>query len=258
MYDRGMSRPSDRAILEAAGTVGRGGCVALTGAGISVPSGIPDFRSHGGLWDRFPPEEYATAAAWRTDPHRVWELFRDMGRLIAVTRPSDGHLALARLEKMGLVDAVVTQNIDGLHQQAGSGRVVEFHGSAVEVACESCGLGIDVALAIGYLDMTAAPTCPSCGGWVRPTVVLFGEPIPERALLEATSLAARCRSMLVVGTSAVVAPASLLPLQASMHGAPVIEVNPCETDLTARADVVLRGPAEEVLPRLEAAIRDAG
>jgi len=242
-------------IARAAGILVDGGCVVLTGAGISVHSGIPDFRSKGGLWERFDPMEYATAQAWRSDPDKVWQLFRATGKMMLESRQNEAHEALARLEQRGWVDAIVTQNIDGLHQAAGSRRVIEFHGNAVNIYCTSCGRTVERTEALEMIQAEAAPRCAECGGPVRPSVVLFGEAIPQDALREAAELASTCRSMLVVGTSAVVAPASLLPLEASAQGAPIIEVNPETTELTARADVVLRGRAEEVLPLLEREIR---
>ena len=237
-------------IARAASIVGRGGCVALTGAGVSVASGIPDFRSKGGLWDIFDPMEYATADAWESDPGKVWRLFRATGRMVLGARPNAAHESLARLEAGGWISAVVTQNIDGLHQAAGSRSVVEFHGSAVDVFCDACGRTVERREALGFLEGEGAPSCSACGGHVRPSVVLFGEPIPTGARRTAVSLAASCRSMLVVGTSAVVAPASLLPLEARAHGAPLIEVNDERTDLTDGCSVVLRGRAEEILPSL--------
>jgi NAD-dependent deacetylase len=246
-----MGGDPEESIAQAAQVLAAGGCVALTGAGISVHSGIPDFRSKDGLWQKFDPMEYATAHAWRSSPDKVWELFRATGSMMMQSKPNEAHAALARLEGKGLIDAVVTQNIDGLHQAAGSRRVVEFHGNAVDIYCESCGRTVDRNEALGFLDIESAPSCSECSGLVRPSVVLFGEPIPQDALQEAARLAAGCRSMLVVGTSAVVAPASLLPLEAGAHGAAVIEVNPETTELTSRADIVLRGRAEEILPLVE-------
>lgn len=239
-----------REVDRAAAIIARRGCVALTGAGISVHSGIPDFRSSGGLWERFDPMEYATAHAWRTDPDKVWQLFRATGTMVLSSEPNEAHDALAALEKDGCVDAVVTQNIDGLHQAAGSKRVVEFHGNAVNIYCEGCGLTVGRSDALSLVETESPPRCTECEGLLRPNVVLFGEPIPPDALRDAARLASTCTSMLVVGTSAVVAPASLLPVEASVQGAPIIEVNPETTELSARAQVVLRGRAEVVLPEL--------
>ena len=246
----------DREIERAAEIMVKGGCVVLTGAGISVHSGIPDFRSKGGLWEQFDPMEYATAQAWRSNPDKVWQLFRATGKMMLESRQNAAHEVLARLEKRGWIDAVVTQNIDGLHQAAGSRRVIEFHGNAVNIYCTSCGRSVQRSEALRFLEGESTPACGDCGGPVRPSVVLFGEAIPQDALREAAELASTCRCMLVVGTSGIVAPASLLPLEASAHGAPIIEVNPETTELTARSDVVLSDRAEEVLPRLENKIHD--
>jgi NAD-dependent deacetylase len=233
---------------QAARWLGEGGVVALTGAGISVDSGIPDFRSRGGLWERFEPSEYATSEAFDRDPDKVWRMLREMGRLVAEARPNPGHVALARLERMGLVRAVITQNVDDLHQSAGSRRVVEFHGNARALRCLNCD-------ARSRQDQPPpgdrAPCCPACGGVLRPQVVLFGEPIPSTVLAAASELARGCRTMLVVGTSATVAPASLLPFMAKESGARLVEVNLEPTSLSWAADRSLAGrSASDTLPEL--------
>ncbi|MBN1773511.1 MAG: NAD-dependent deacylase [Deltaproteobacteria bacterium] len=242
-----MERCSDE-LERAARWVREGGVAALTGAGISVDSGIPDFRSRGGLWERFEPEEYATVEALDRDPDKVWRMLREMGRLVAEARPNPGHAALARLEALGLLDAVITQNVDDLHQAAGSRRVVEFHGNARALRCLNCD-------ARSRQDRPPpgdrAPRCPACGGLLRPQVVFFGEPIPPSALAEAAKLARGCRTMLVVGTSATVAPASLLPFMAKESGARLVEVNLEPTSLSWAADVSLAGrSASLTLPEL--------
>jgi NAD-dependent deacetylase len=225
-----------------------GGTVALTGAGISVDSGIPDFRSPGGLWERYEPAQYATIDAFRSDPDRVWRMLREMGEMIAASRPNAGHTALAQLERAGKLDAVITQNVDDLHQAAGSSRVIEFHGNARDLRCVDCGAR---SRPERPPQGTASPRCATCGGLLRPLVVFFGEPIPTAALVEATELARRCRTMLVVGTSATVAPASLLPVTAKESGARVIEVNLEPTALSWLADLSLTGrSATELLPEL--------
>lgn len=234
-------------IATAAAWLREGGAAALTGAGISVDSGIPDFRSAGGLWERYEPMEYATIEAFRRNPDRVWNMLREMGQLIESARPNAGHLALAALESRGLLTAVVTQNVDDLHQAAGSRHVVEFHGNAREVRCALCG---DRAPEPLPDDGKHAPRC-SCGGVLRPMVVFFGEPIPAGALERASETASGCRTMLVVGTSATVAPASLLPMLAQRAGARLIEVNLERTALSAAADLSLVGrSATEVLPEI--------
>jgi len=230
-------------------------CVALTGAGISVPSGIPDFRSRGGLWEKFDPETYATASAWRRSPGKVWDMFRDVGNLLVASRPNAAHLALGELEAMGLVKAVITQNIDGLHQAGGSTSVIELHGNGRVIVCERCGRRLTEEEELAILAAPGLPTCAADGGTVRPDVVLFGEPIPEEALRVAFSLAGACRSMLVVGTSGMVIPASTLPCEARRRGAKIIEVNLQSTALTPISHLSLFDSVDLSLPALLRAIQ---
>ncbi len=218
--------------------------VALTGAGISVESGIPDFRSRGGLWERFDPAEYATIQAFRANPPKVWKMLAEMESVLDAARPNPAHETLARLEEAGIVQGVITQNIDGLHQAAGSRRVVEFHGSHRTLSCLACGGRVDREEA----RRRGVPPACECGSVLKPDVVFFGEPIPEEALREAYRLAASCRVMLVVGTSAEVAPANQMPWIAKQAGAAVIEVNLEPTHLTGSiTDVFLQGKAGRVL-----------
>jgi NAD-dependent deacetylase len=236
-----------RGAATAAGWIREGRVAALTGAGISVDSGIPDFRSAGGLWARYEPMEYATIEAFRRSPDRVWNMLREMGRVIEGARPNAGHEALAGLEARGLLEAIVTQNVDDLHQAAGSKEVIEFHGNARDIRCALCG---DRATAPLPDAGDRAPRC-NCGGVLRPMVVFFGEPIPPGALDRATEAAASCRTMLVVGTSATVAPASLIPMLAKRAGARLIEINLERTALSGVADLALVGrSATEVLPEI--------
>lgn len=236
----------------AADAMARHGRVAvLTGAGISVESGIPDFRSAGGLWTRYPPQEYATLHAFRRDPARVWRMLAEMEAVLDRARPNPGHRALARLEEAGIVEGVITQNIDGLHQEAGSRRVVEFHGSHHTLTCLACGRRYARSEA---RQLGVPPPC-SCRELLKPDVVFFGEQIPEHALEESHRLAACCRVMLVIGTSAEVAPANDLPWLARRSGALVVEVNREPSSLTGRAtDVFLQGPATRVLGDLVQAV----
>jgi len=229
----------------------RGGVVALTGAGISVESGIPDFRSPGGLWTRYPPYEYATLSAFRRDPARVWGMLAEMDALIDAARPNPAHRALARLEDAGVVEGVITQNVDGLHQGAGSRRVVEFHGSQRTLSCLACGgrYTRDEARTRGI-----PPAC-SCRALLKPDVVFFGEAISSEAIEQSYLLAGRCRVMLVVGTSAEVAPANEMPWLASRAGATVIEVNLAPSALTRGVtDLFLQGAAARVVHELAEAV----
>jgi NAD-dependent deacetylase len=221
--------------------------VALTGAGISVDSGIPDFRSRGGLWERFDPMEYATIEAFEADPHRVWRMFAELQALVVNARPNPGHLALSRLEHAGVLEGIVTQNVDNLHQEAGSREVVEFHGNGSRLRCLRCDALVDPPA--GWAPAAGPPLC-GCGRALKPDVVLFGEAIPPEALVRAAELAERCRAMLIVGTSATVAPASLLPLVAKRNGALLVEVNLGPTEITDLCDVALHEGASSCLPLL--------
>lgn len=238
-----------REVIAEAGALlaGRGRVVVLTGAGISVESGIPDFRSAGGLWTRYPPQEYATLHAFRRDPARVWRMLQEMEAVLDAARPNPGHRALARLEEAGIVEGVITQNIDGLHQEGGSRRVVEFHGSHRTLTCLSCGSRFTRSDA----RVRGMPPGCDCASVLKPDVVFFGEEIPRAALAESYRLAGTCGAMLIVGTSAEVAPANEMPWVARRAGAAVVEVNLEPSSLTGRAtDVFLQGPAAHVLPAL--------
>ncbi len=224
--------------------------VALTGAGISVPSGIPDFRSPGGLWTRFDPMRVATAEALRRDPVAVWEFMAAALDLFGQARPNPAHAALAELERRGLLAGVVTQNIDGLHQAAGSQFVVEFHGSAERFSCTGCGQAQARAAIPGLLERGMPPRCPACGAAVRPDVVFFGEGIPPQAIAGAEMLLAGADLALIVGTSGEVAPANAIPLRVARGGGAVVEVNLGPTAYGDLADVRLDAPAEQVLPRI--------
>lgn len=218
--------------------------VALTGAGISVESGIPAFRGSQGLWDRYDPMEYAHIQAFHSDPAKVWKMLAELGGLVARAQPNPAHRALARLEEMGRLRAVITQNVDSLHQRSGSREVIEFHGNSQRVVCLKCGrTGAHESLSLEDLP----PHCP-CGGIWKPDVVFFGEPIPEEASEKAFQYARRCDVMLVVGTSAVVAPAGHLPLVAKQHGAKIIEINLERTHLAETvSDVVWETSASRAL-----------
>ncbi len=226
--------------------------VALTGAGISVESGIPSFRGKGGLWEKIDPMKYAHIDALENNPAEVWQvLFRGIADLLQTAVPNAGHTGLWRLEQMGILQTVITQNVDGLHQKAGSSDVIEFHGTHAVLRCMGCHVRSDWEVFSGD---QIPPVCP-CGAYLRPDVVMFGEPIDVGLLRRSRMLAARCDVMLVIGTSATVEPAAYLPLIAKDNGAFIIEINPEATPLTDRiSDVTLLGPAGEMLDRIVAAV----
>ena len=220
---------------------------ALTGAGISAESGLATFRdAQTGLWARFDPRELATPGAFARNPKLVWDWYAWRREHVAAAQPNAGHRALADLERRLPEFLLVTQNVDGLHQRAGSRKLVELHGNIGRVKCSREGTVVERWEAAD----DEVPRCENCGALLRPDVVWFEEALPERALKAAEDAALRCDVLLVVGTSAEVYPAAALPLLAAEHGALVVEVNPNPTPLTTHADYVLRGAAGEMLPRL--------
>jgi NAD-dependent deacetylase len=226
-------------------------CVVLTGAGISTESGIPDFRSAGGIWERYDPYEVGHIDSLRRDPARVWEFYALRLDALAHAEPNDGHHALARLEEQGWIRAIVTQNVDGLHRRAGSRDVVEVHGSLREAACPACGLRVPMADAIALLPL---PSCPECGEVLKPGVVMFGELLPVEALERAQQLAAGAGLLLVVGSSLEVHPVAGLPGETLAGGGALALVNHGATPWDSRAELVLDAGAGETLRAVAAAL----
>jgi NAD-dependent deacetylase len=227
------------------------GAVALTGAGISVESGIPDFRSEGGLWSRFDPMEFGHIQSFRRDPAKVWRMLLEMDDLLSRAAPNPAHYALAELEKRNHLQAVITQNVDSLHQRAGSVQVVEYHGHGRSLRCDRCEQTYERE---GLTSQPLPPRC-SCGGPLRPNFVFFGESIPPEAHQKAMDAACKCDLMLVVGTSGTVAPASFLPGIAKEHGATIVEINPSRTEISRQiADVSIHETAGLALPCLVTAV----
>jgi NAD-dependent deacetylase len=224
-------------------------CVALTGAGISTESGIPDFRSPTGVWARFDPMEYATISAFRRDPEKVWTFYSPRFSMLRDAQPNAAHLALAALEERGLVRAVVTQNIDLLHERAGSREVVEVHGSIRECICPACGRTYTLDEVESLLDGAAVPRC-ACGAVLKPGVVMFGELLPESAIDRAFELARAAGLLLVVGSTLEVAPVSGLPWETAQAGGDVAIVNLGPTAFDAFATLKVEGKAGEVLARV--------
>lgn len=218
----------------------------LTGAGISAESGIPTFRDAlTGLWANYDPQELATPEGFARNPKLVWEWYAARRRSIAGVRPNPGHAALARLGERFESFTLVTQNIDSLHQCAGSRDVIELHGNIARVKCSR-----EHVVVSAFPEDESPPRCASCGAFLRPDVVWFGEMLPPEALARAEAAARRCDVFFSIGTSAEVFPAAELPLTALAAGATVVEINPGETLLTRRAHFALRGPSGTLLPRL--------
>lgn len=228
-------------ILKAARSV-----AVLTGAGISSESGVPTFRdAQTGLWARFSPEELATPEAFARHPKLVWDWYAWRRGLVARSLPNAGHVALASMAVRYPRFDLVTQNVDGLHQRAGSPEVIELHGNIARIKCShGCGVVADFA------EEETPPACRQCGAYLRPDVVWFGEMLPEQGLAAAIQAARQCDVFFSIGTSAVVYPAAELPLMALGAGAAVIEINTAETPLSTRATFVLQGLAGLVLPAL--------
>ena len=225
-------------------------CVVLTGAGISTESGIPDFRSPTGIWAEVDPLEVASVQAFRANPEAVWRFYGTRIHSLLEAQPNPGHVALAALEHRGLVEAVITQNIDSLHRRAGSREVVEVHGSIRSASCLACGAGETLENVLEQLDARPAPVCSSCGSILKPGVVLFGELLPLPAMRRATELARAAALMLVVGSSLEVWPVAGLPLEA---GALAI-VNRGPTALDERALLRIDADAGPTLAALMTAL----
>jgi len=222
--------------------------IAFTGAGISVESGIPDFRGAEGLWKKYNPEEYAHIYAFYSNPDRVWLMLKDMFSLIITAKANPAHMGLAELERMGLLSSIITQNVDGLHQAAGSKNVIEFHGSHRTLSCLKCSTKID-GTSLKMEDLP--PRCSRCSSLLKPDVVFFGEPIPWEAQVMSFKESKSCSVVLVIGTSAVVFPAANIPIMAKERGATVIEINMEPTPLTGQvSDYLICGSAGEILPAI--------
>ncbi|MDX6486282.1 MAG: NAD-dependent deacetylase [Gaiellaceae bacterium] len=227
-------------------------CVVLTGAGISTESGIPDFRSASGLWAEYDPMEYATIDAFLADPEKVWDFYGKRLSVLGDAEPNDGHRALVELEDRGWVRAVITQNIDRLHERAGSRALVEVHGSIRTSSCLDCGAVVPFDDVLALLPV---PACPACGRILKPDVVMFGELLPEAAIARATQLAVGAGVLLVVGSSLEVYPVAGLPLETLGAGGSIAIVNRADpTPFAPRAAVTIDASAGETLCALARAL----
>ncbi len=253
-----MSKPLNEKVSRAAELIGQSRhAIALTGAGISTPSGIPDFRSPGsGLWENADPSVVASIDGFRRNPRAYYEWRRPLLTTVRNARPNAAHVALSELERRELLHAVITQNIDGLHQRAGSRRVLEVHGRGHELICLECRQVVEdddqiaASLALGEV-----PLCPGCGGLLKPNVVLFGELLPLDVLAKVDAEMRRCDLVIVVGSSLEVYPACLWPEQAVQRGARAIIVNYQPTYLDDMADVSIHEDVAQVLPAIVEALR---
>jgi NAD-dependent deacetylase len=227
--------------------------VALTGAGMSCESGIAPFRGEGGLWEKYDPVEYAYIDTLRTNPGKSWILLSGMQKEILKSRPNLGHLSLAELERLGFLSSIITQNVDGLHHEAGSKNVIEFHGNHRRAYCMECGKRVSSE----EISLETLPPRCECKGVYRPDVVFFGEAIPYDALTKSNQEVNTCDVMLVVGTSAEVQPAAGLPSIAQSSGATIIEINIEQTPFTGHTSTYfIKGPAGTVLPKIVDTIKE--
>ncbi len=224
---------------------------ALTGAGISVDSGIPDFRSEGGLWDKYNPNEYATYDSFMRDPSKFWEMGQELAGVILDASPNEAHKALAKLEKESKLLGIITQNIDNLHQEAGNEKVVELHGNYLRAYCLECGKRyVGEKIQRRVVEGQIPPTCDGCGGILKSEAILFGEPLPEGVMSEAIRICRKTDLMLVIGTSLQVYPAAYLPHLAKKSDAKIVLVNLHGDNREGVADLVLEGRAADIMPRI--------
>jgi NAD-dependent deacetylase len=231
--------------------------VVLTGAGISTSSGIPDFRSAGtGLWSREEPLEVASLSTFRTEPEKFFAWFRPLANQIFYAQPNPAHLALAELEKVGCVKSIITQNIDMLHQKAGSQNVIEMHGTMQTLTCTQCYYQVEAEPYIkSFVEENKLPRCPRCGQILKPDVILFGEQLPQAAWFKAQREARQCDLMLVAGSSLEVLPVAGLPMQALDRGAHLVIINNAPTYLNVRADAAILEDVATIIPAITESVK---
>jgi len=218
---------------------------------MSVESGIPDFRSKGGLWEKFNPEKYASYDHFIKDPHDFWEMILEMGKVLHPAKPNKGHLALAELETIGKLNTIITQNIDGLHQEAGNTKVYELHGTSKTASCIHCHEPQDMKSIQQVITEKAIPTCTKCGSeHVKIDVILFGESLPDGIFDKAFKSISESDLLIVIGSSLQVSPANLLPMLAKKAGAKLLIINKEPTSADSSADVVLHGKVGTIFPVL--------
>jgi NAD-dependent deacetylase len=225
--------------------------VALTGAGISVDSGIPDFRSEGGLWERYDPHEYATYDSFLINPEKFWQMGQELAEVILKAEPNPAHKGLTKLEESGKLIGIITQNIDNLHQSAGSKKVIELHGNYLRAYCMNCAMqyiGEDIHRRV--VEGEIPPICDQCGGVLKSEAILFGEPLPEKPMEEAVEMCRTADLMLIIGSSLTIYPVAFLPQLAKDEGAKIIIVSISGTNRDHIADLVLRGRSSDIIPKI--------
>lgn len=252
---RGVTRVNvmyEHLIQQAAMSLVQSQCVvAFTGAGVSAESGVPTFRGSGGLWEGFDPQEVATPQGFAENPKKVWKFYNERRKQAKSVHPNPAHESLAKFEDGSENFIIITQNIDGLHQRAGSKNVVELHGSLYKVKCTDCSYHGDSGD-----DYKDEPRCPECGNMLRPAIVWFYESLPAEEFSIAEEASRNCDLMLSIGTSSIVQPAASLIWQGKANGATIIEINPEPTAASDIADIRIRSAAGEVLPEItESALR---
>ena len=235
--------------------------VVFTGAGLSTESGIPDFRSPGGIWDRYNPEDfyYQNFISSEASREKYWEMATEMYEPMKKAQPNLAHLAIAEMERLGKLDSVITQNVDGLHHRAGNspGKVIELHGTAMHVSCLHCQKRYDRELIQRRIkDGVRAPACEDCGGPLKPATISFGQPMPERETQQAYDLSSRCDLFIVIGSSLVVHPAASIPLVAKRAGAKLVIINRDPTPYDDMADVVIHDQAGPTLAGILNRVRE--
>lgn len=232
--------------------------VALTGAGISTPSGIPDFRSRdNGLWQKYNPMEVASLSVFRVKPERFFEWFRPLTELIHSAEPNSAHIALSGMQNLGHLKTIITQNIDGLHQKAGSTSVIEVHGTLNTLTCVKCYTQFNSETFIApYIHEGIIPHCPNCAGILKPDAILFEEQLPKKTWRDAEQVVNKCDLLIVVGSSLEVFPVARLPYQAVSKGAKLVIINKQETYMDTRADVVIHEDVANALPSIMERIKN--
>ncbi len=225
--------------------------VALSGAGMSTESGIPDFRSPDtGLWDKMDPEEFASIHSYVSNTGKNLEFMLELGMTIFKAKPNKGHKALAKLQKLGKLKGVLTQNIDGLHQKARTKNIIELHGTANESKCMRCSKTFPITAMINQVLKGEAPSCEVCNGLLKPNVIFFGEPLESEDLLAADDMIDECDLLIILGSSLVVYPVAFHPQKALAQGAKVVILNIQQTHLDGQAAVVIHEKIGDVLPKI--------